>query len=130
MAQPKWTRIGNLGDASPLEYGGMPVYRDETGVYGEEAEYWRETEEGKSVTLYRFELDRCTLTPDGILSDNQYHPEYPAWFADTINGIAHTSGMEPAVLRSMLCSADPRSMIQPTAFAARPAAATIIMVFM
>ena len=37
-AQPSWTFVANLGDASPLEYGGYFVYHDATGVYGYEAE--------------------------------------------------------------------------------------------
>ena len=34
MSQPKWEYVANLGDTSPLEYGGLFLYRDTTGVYG------------------------------------------------------------------------------------------------
>ncbi len=36
--QPKWKLLANLGDANPIDYGGYFVYRDETGVYRDEAE--------------------------------------------------------------------------------------------
>lgn len=105
--QPKWKLLGNLGDASPLDYGGYLVYRDETGQYTEEAEYWAEPEtEGGAVTVYRFILYRCTLV-NGVLSDNSFHPEIRAWFADGLDGVAHSAGMEARTLRDLVCSADP-----------------------
>jgi len=36
--QPKWTFVENLGNKSPLDHGGLFLYRDETGVYPEEIE--------------------------------------------------------------------------------------------
>ena len=36
--QPKWKLLANLGDANPIDYCGYFVYRDETGVYRDEAE--------------------------------------------------------------------------------------------
>ena len=105
--QPKWKFLKNLGDASPLEYGGYLVYGDETGQYAEEAEYWAEPEtEGGRVTVYRFALDRCTDV-GGVLSDNAFHPECPAWFANAIAASAGSAGVAENVVRAMLCSADP-----------------------
>jgi hypothetical protein len=104
MSQPQWKLIANLGDVNPLDYGGFFVYRDETGVYEEEAELLLvddqvllraeeddlakeegrledlKGEEAKPYTVYRFAVGRCWLTAT-VLSDNKYHPELPAWFA-------------------------------------------------
>lgn len=33
-----------------------------------------------NYTVYRFVLEPCTYT-NGILSDNPFHPDHPAWFA-------------------------------------------------
>jgi hypothetical protein len=38
VRQPIWEYIDNLGDASPLDYGGLFLYHDTTGVYGYELE--------------------------------------------------------------------------------------------
>jgi hypothetical protein len=38
MTQPKWKFVDNLGDAHPLEYGGIFLYVDETGEYPPELE--------------------------------------------------------------------------------------------
>lgn len=108
MSQPVWKFIQNLGDASPLEYGGLFVYIDETGVYAPECTVIEcddaaaneiqscgdceddsaPCERHKSLVCwreYRVTLDRCTLTAneDGtyFLSDNQFHPLQAAWFA-------------------------------------------------
>lgn len=85
MTQPQWNRIANLGDQSAnhgnLDYGAFFVYEDTTGVYPPEAELIEEPiEDEDTVTVYRFELPRCTYI-NGILSDNQFHPELSVWFA-------------------------------------------------
>ena len=41
--------------------------------------------------VYRFTLNPCTYI-DGVLSDNKFHPEYPAWFARDLHSIASSSG--------------------------------------
>jgi hypothetical protein len=85
MSQPDWECIAQLGDASPTEYGGLWVLRDKTGVYPEEAERLEcpvEDDPGGfgPYIVHRFILERCTYI-DGVLSDNRFHPELPAWFA-------------------------------------------------
>ncbi len=86
--QPQWKFLANLGDANPLDHGGYFVYEDETGDYPPEAEVLvidneSEPAEAKlTYTVYRFALDKCTYVK-GILSDNKYHPEHPAWWAGT-----------------------------------------------
>jgi hypothetical protein len=103
--QPEWELVANLGDVNP-EYGGYFVYRDSTGVYTEEAEYVDASDNPDDTRIYRFTLDKCTFI-DGVLSDNPYHPEMPAWFADSLAGIAACCDTTPEALRDMLCSNDP-----------------------
>ncbi len=81
MSQPKWKLIAQLGDANPLEYGGYFIYQDETGVYVEEGEVLLtpDEEDGEHI-VSRFSLEKCTFI-NGILSDNKFHPDKPAWFA-------------------------------------------------
>lgn len=98
-SQPKWKYVGNLGDKTPLEHGGLFVFVDETGVYPPEMELLEIDEEKleaaeadefankadddeKPYTAYRVLLEDCFW--DGrILSDNQFHKDEPAWFAHT-----------------------------------------------
>lgn len=87
--QPIWKLIAQLGDAQPITYGGYWIYEDTTGVYDPEGELLispEEWEKPQRWTIYRFSLERCTLTPhpetgENILSDNKFHPLLSAWFA-------------------------------------------------
>lgn len=78
--QPIWKLLANLGDVNPLEHGGFFVYQDETGVYAPEAESLQCDDEITKWTVHRFSLEKCTYQ-DGVLSDNKFHPDHPAWFA-------------------------------------------------
>lgn len=108
--QPKWVFVDNIGDASPLQYGGVFIYTDASGVYPPECVVITPPEEapdfpmdgrkadpecGESPSeernpkdirqvfkteIRRFIIEPCTFK-DGILSDNKFHPEHPAWFA-------------------------------------------------
>lgn len=106
MSQPTWKCVGNLGDASPKEYGGYSVYVDQTGAYPPEAEYLDVDDETGGWTLYRFVLEPCTYV-DGILSDNKFHPDFPVWFADKLGNIASTIGRDVDDLRADFLSDDP-----------------------
>lgn len=70
--------IANLGDVDPIEYGGFFVF--ENG----DIEFWIEPEDQDSDSaewqVYRWTADKCTYV-DGVLSDNEFHPEIAAWFA-------------------------------------------------
>jgi hypothetical protein len=84
--QPVWRMMGHIGDVNPLDYGGGFVYVDDTGVYGPELELIVPCDEEQSdspVTVYRILLEKCTYI-DGVLSDNKFHPEHKAWFADQL----------------------------------------------
>lgn len=106
MSQPTWKFVANLGDASPIEYGGYFIYVDETGVYAPEGE-WLESPDDDNGTwvVRRFSLERCTFI-DGVLSDNRFHPEHAAWFARDIAGVASFIGVETSELIEWLCSED------------------------
>ncbi len=88
-AQPEWKLVAQLGDANPIEYGGYFVYVDETGVYPPEAELLDapDCDEKQRWNVYRFILEPCTFI-NGILSDNRFHPDKPAWFADRLHAVA------------------------------------------
>ena len=112
--QPRWRLVANLGDTTPLEYGGYFVYRDATGVYPPEAELLREPEDGNALddpaarwTVYRFILEPCTFV-DGVLSDNPFHPGHAVWFADSLVGLASFTGQTELELITAFCSDDAR----------------------
>jgi hypothetical protein len=109
MSQPKWKCIANLGDASTLDYGGLFVYIDETGEYPPEMENLYEPDESnrrQPYEVHRVVLERCTYI-NGVLSDNSYHPECAAWFADDIESVALSMGCDPDDIRDWLCCDDP-----------------------
>jgi hypothetical protein len=84
--QPKWKFVSNLGDASPLDYGGDFLFIDETGVYPPELEHLEladptvQDDDKLRYTIHRVVLENCTFVK-GVLSDNKFHPDYPVWFA-------------------------------------------------
>jgi len=104
--QPIWQQIAQLGDVHPVEYGGYWIFTDETGVYGAEAELLDspDHEDGKYFA-YRFGLDRCTFIA-GVLSDNRFHPDKPAWFADRLASVAEGGGSTLDDIIAMFCSDD------------------------
>lgn len=114
--QPEWEFIANLGDASPLDYGGYFVYRDKTGVYEEEAELLLvddEQDENSTYTVYRIMLERSKLI-DGYLVPFRYdrtwtHPleRYDEWFHERLNDVASSIGSTKEELERALISADP-----------------------
>jgi hypothetical protein len=121
MSQPTWKLLGSLGDVNPVDNDGMLVYEDTTGVYPPEAvvisalikDY---EDDPDRWIVYRFPLDRCTYV-DGVLSDNPFHPDLPAWFAtpesrraerpqDTtyLSNVASFTGTTEEELIEALCS--------------------------
>ena len=107
--QPIWRCIANLGDVNPLDHGGVFVLIDKTGVYPPEMEVW-EAPDGdvEHWERARFIMDPCTYR-DGVLSDNPYHPELPAWWAADgwLASCANTNGVTGLELINQLCSDDP-----------------------
>ncbi len=81
MSQPKWRFVASIGDVDPVSYGGTLIFRDSTGVYCEEAASIQPSfDDDNNIYVYRFVLEKCTFI-NGVLSDNKFHPEHPAWFA-------------------------------------------------
>lgn len=114
--QPIWKFLANLGDASPLEHGGYFVYRDHTGVYPEEAEFFGpddDANEKSKYTIYRFSLERLQLV-DGYLVPARYdsswpHPveRYDEWFHKDLQAVANAHGTTKEILEQMFISPDP-----------------------
>ncbi len=109
--QPVWKLVANLGDADPITYGGLFVYTDETGTYPPKCERLEpsgEDDHGQPTSweIHRFTLEPCTYA-NGILSDNPYHPDDPAWFADSLDGIASCMGYDKFSLIGHFLSDDP-----------------------
>jgi len=114
--QPMWEFIANLGDMSPLDYGGYFVYVDATGIYDPQAVLLEEPNEGRTYTVYRFDLEQLKRveTPERILlvpfayAADWTHPveAYDAWFSKDLTGVAESGGIDLTKLRGMLCSND------------------------
>ena len=115
--QPQWKFIANTGDANPLDYGGIFVYVDETGVYDPEMEVLfldDEEEEETTYTVHRVSLERLKWV-DGFLVPHAYsrtdcpHPiaRYEPWFRDKLKEIASSVGVDPRDLENAFASADP-----------------------
>lgn len=96
-SQPIWKLVANLGDTSPIEYGGYFVFEDTTRVYAPEAELWvtDDTDENTCIEVRRIVLEPCTFI-NGILSANKFHPETPAWFANEVGSVANYSDIPVA----------------------------------
>lgn len=106
MSQPKWKLVANLGDVSWLEHGGIFVYKDETEVYDPELEIlWKHPEISNCYYSDRFVMEKCFYEKN-ILSDNEYHKDFPAWFADDINSICDLMDLDPDQFIKDICSDD------------------------
>lgn len=113
--QPEWKLIANLGDASPLDYGGYFVYRDETGVYAEKAELLLLDDEGdedSKYTIYRILLDPLKMV-NGYLIPLEYdsswpHPveKYDEWFHKDLDSVASFAGSTKEDMEAALTSDD------------------------
>lgn len=106
----RWECLGQLGDVNPLDYGGYWVYRDTLGEYDDCVELLVLNEDaprGQRYTIYRTDIPRCT-SMNGFVSDNEFHPETPAWFGKPVDlrAIASCVGISVRKLIGGLCSAD------------------------
>lgn len=119
MSQPIWKCVGNLGDANPIEHGGLLVFVDKTGVYPPEMERIQPNDDGETWERRRVVLDPCTHV-NGILSDNKFHPDHSAWFAtpesrraerpqDTtyLSNVCDTMDVEMDEIIRLFCSDEP-----------------------
>lgn len=100
--------IANLGDVNPIDYGGFFVYDDGSVEVLEVPEDWDEEEHDpldNYGTVYQSDIDRCTYV-DGVLSDNPYHPDDPAWWAKDITALAAYGDTTEEELIECFCSED------------------------
>lgn len=107
--QPEWEYIANLGDASPLDYGGYFIFRDKTGVYPAEGEYYDpDDHKAYRILLERLEVWADHLIPYGFSKKELPHPlpDYIEWFDNDIPAIAETNGIDPLELQTMFTSFD------------------------
>jgi hypothetical protein len=116
--QPKWKLIAQMGDASPLEYGGHWVFQDTTGIYSCEAEKLIIQHESKGefkYFAYRYCLDKCRMIQEYLVSANynktwQYHvSRYDEWFHHNNNFEALASYIDKTSkeLETLFCSDNP-----------------------
>jgi hypothetical protein len=117
--QPSWTCVANLGDNTPLEYGGAFLLVDETGVYDPELAVWDEPTEDDRYEVYRFSVERLYKVEhedrlyyvhkgirDGFEAGTLPYPidRYEEWFQDDLDDID-----APGALLCMLLDEDPRA---------------------
>lgn len=114
--QPIRQLIANLGDSDPFSYGGYFVYKDETGVYPEEAELLvvdNEDDEDTTYTIYRFVLEPLKMV-HGYLVSSHWEPSWPhplethdEWFHEDLESVADYIGSTKEALEVALSSRDP-----------------------
>ena len=125
--QPKWRFLANLGDVNPFISAAL-VFIDMTGVYEPEIVLFGEHDmeetpddrldygekEVEKYRVHRFSLDRCSMQGAKweTLSDNRFHSDKPAWFADKLSQVADSVGAEVEELSKRLLSNDPLERAQ------------------
>jgi hypothetical protein len=105
--------LANLGDVNPVDHGGYFVI-NRNASKRLDPEYQLvilETIDEPIPTWYygHISIDKCYYT-NGILSDNQYHLDKPAWFADWFKDYDPTCDDERDYhlkSRDYICSDDP-----------------------
>lgn len=117
--QPAWQCVANLGDADPYLYGGSFVMIDQRGVYDPELWIWEPTGENDDLgklggMWFCHSMDNCcACTKDGaLISDNRFHPDYPAWWSDTLPNVATFIGESTDRLKEWILSSDPVTKAQ------------------
>ena len=114
--QPVWKLVTQLGDANPVEHGGLFVYEDTTGVYPPEAERllnldWDSVSEWE---VRRFVLENLKLVKDGdnvYLVAASYNPDwsnplpsYDEWFHKDLAAVAASIGRTLEQMREWFTS--------------------------
>lgn len=110
--QPSYFCLANLGDASPLEYGGEFVLVDRRGIYDPQLWVYEPNErEGKPGTWTRFDLPQCFPChgAEDFIGTNRFHPTMPEWFGtpSKLASVASSAGIETRDLVEWFCASDP-----------------------
>lgn len=104
--QPEWEFVANLGDVSPLDYGGYFIFKDKTETYAPEAELLVEPCDDSNdgpYLVYRFTLDRFKMKRGYLVALS----EYVEWFAKDLESVASCVGSTEDELQDQFCSIDP-----------------------
>lgn len=110
--QPSWKIVGNIGDANPLKMGRI-VRVDTTGVYASELILIapaNKTKKGKEIyEVATIVCERCTMLNNDwkTISDNPFHADKPAWFADKLDEVAGSIGIQVDDLARKLVGSNP-----------------------
>lgn len=103
--------IANLGDVNPIDHGGFFVYDDGIVEVLDVPDDWDDLDDESAVderpygTIWRFDIDRCTYE-NGVLSNNPYRKDTPAWWAKYIKSIASYCDIPEGDLIKGFCSED------------------------
>lgn len=105
IQQPAWKLFANLGDVNPLDYGGLFVYVDETGVYCPEMERLEvldsETDSDIPEGETHWEVRRI------LLENLDAESVTREWFYDSLTDVASYINCTKDAIVADLISADP-----------------------
>lgn len=114
--QPSYWAIANIGDVSPLEYGGKFVCIDRTGNYDPILWIFYPEASGDDGLFYTYhvELPRCFMVHGDSVNNiigvgaNFYHPYLTEWFGDKekLTRVADSCGKTFDSLCDSLCSSN------------------------
>ena len=109
--QPEWEFVTNLGDVNPVEYGGYFIFRDKTGIYQPEGEYYDpETREAFRFSLDQLQVFSGDLIPLSIWYERYSLPHalnsYIEWFSKDVKSLASFVGIDSLELKRMFTSDD------------------------
>lgn len=108
--QPLWQYIGNYGDVSYLDHGGMFLFKDLTGRYAPELEILEEPVMERGYKAYRICLDKCYYTA-GVLSDNKFHKNLEAWFSEGLMDNRNMTSEEKEGFIKQMTSKKPKERV-------------------
>lgn len=124
---PNWKFTANLGDANPLDHGGLFLYVDETNVYPPELELLEEPPEDSkegNYEIYRVVLDQLKIVTERDDQDrNATHTylvpasytsswpypvsRYDVWFHERLADMAESADADVDELRREFTSDEP-----------------------
>ena len=94
MSQPSYFCIANLGDANPFEHGGAFVCIDRRGIYDPILLiYDQDLRKRSEITLEPCHRIYKNLKEHLIsVGANNFHPNIPEWFSDSLSDAARFCG--------------------------------------
>lgn len=123
--QPIWKQVVQLGDVNPLDYGGLFVYVDETGVYPPEMERVQSADVSEDGDITEWETRRVVLENLKLVTDDigvylvtarfdvdcyaRPIAPYDEWFHKDLASVASYVDSTVEEMRANLTSDDPVS---------------------